>query len=109
MIAIRLGPSRNAALACVLALAASGCGLSAELDRERNPDRTPTPSQTRAAPPSATPEPSPAVPVQPEHGCPRSGVRVDTGPVNAAMGLRAMSLTLTNCGERPYDSTTRFS
>ncbi|MFJ8510859.1 DUF4232 domain-containing protein [Streptomyces avermitilis] len=112
MIAIRLKPTRCAALACLLALAASGCGLSAELDRERNPERKPTPSPTRAipsptraaAPPaSATPEPSPVVPVQPERGCPPSGLRVDTGPVDAAMGLRAMTLTLTNCGKRSYE------
>ncbi|MFF8610438.1 DUF4232 domain-containing protein [Streptomyces sp. NPDC015346] len=31
-------------------------------------------------------------------GCPASGVKVSTGAVNAAMGLRAMPVTLTNCG-----------
>lgn len=105
VIAIRLKSTRCAALACLLALAASGCGLSAELDRERNPERKPTPSPTRAAPPpvSATPEPSPVVPVQQERGCPPSGLRVATGPVDAAMGLRAMTLTLTNCGKRSYE------
>jgi hypothetical protein len=112
VLAIRLKRTRPAALACVLALAASGCGLSAELDRERNPERKPTPSQTRAAPapapaePSPAPapaEPSPAVPVQQTRGCPPSGLRVDPGPVDAAMGLRAMTLTLTNCGTRSYE------
>ncbi|MHA5054462.1 DUF4232 domain-containing protein [Streptomyces sp. SD15] len=105
MIAIRLTRTRPAVLACLLALAASGCGLSAELDRELNPDRKPTPSPTRAAPPpmSVPSEPSPTVPVQGVRGCPSSGVRVDTGPVDAAMGLRAMTLTLTNCGKRPYE------
>ncbi|MEU9287037.1 DUF4232 domain-containing protein [Streptomyces sp. NPDC048275] len=110
MIAIRLTWTRSAVLACLLALAASGCGLSSELDRELNPDRKPTPSRTRAAPPpvsvppvSAPPEPSPTVPVQVVRGCPSSGVRVDTGPVDAAMGLRAMTLILTNCGTRPYE------
>ena len=105
MIAIRLTWTRPAVLACLLALAASGCGLSSELDRELNPDRKPTPSRTRAAPSpvSVTPEPSPAVPVQGVRGCPSSGVRVDTGPIDGAMGLRAMTLTLTNCGKRPYE------
>jgi hypothetical protein len=74
-----------------------------ELDRERNPERRPTPTQTRAAPPtasaSATPEPSPSVPVQQACGCPLSGVRIDAGRVDAAMGLRGMTLTLTNCGK----------
>jgi hypothetical protein len=104
VIAIRLTWTRPAALACLLALATSGCGLSAELDRERNPDRSPTPTPTRAAPPpvSAAPEPSLYVPLQRAAGCPSSGVRVDTGPVDGAMGLRAMTLTLTNCGDRPY-------
>lgn len=109
VIAIRPRPPRYAALVCVLALAASGCGLSAELDRERNPDRSPTPTPTLSvaptlavpAPASPSVEPSPAVPVQPA-GCPSSGVRVDAGPVDGAMGLRAMTLTLTNCGHKPY-------
>jgi hypothetical protein len=42
------------------------------------------------------------MPVQPEDGCPPSGVRFHTDLVNAAMGLRATSLTMTNCGDRPY-------
>jgi hypothetical protein len=106
VIAIRPRWSRSAAVACLLSLGASGCGLSAELDRERNPARspTPTPSVPFEVPPRmpATPERPHAVPVQPATGCPRSGVRYGTGPVNAAMGLRAMTLTLTNCGDRPY-------
>ncbi|MGW7264633.1 DUF4232 domain-containing protein [Streptomyces sp. NPDC054842] len=106
MIAIRARWSRGAAVVCLLVLGASGCGLSAELDRERNPERspTPTPSVPFEVPPamSATPERPHAVPVQPDAGCPRSGVRFRTGPVNAAMGLRATTLTLTNCGTRPY-------
>ncbi len=34
--------------------------------------------------------------------CPTGGVRVTAGPVNAAMGLRAMDVTLENCGTRTY-------
>lgn len=34
--------------------------------------------------------------------CPHEGVRVTAGPVNPAMGLRAMDLTLENCGTRAY-------
>lgn len=34
--------------------------------------------------------------------CPSGGARVTAGPVNAAMGLRAMDVTLVNCGTRPY-------
>ncbi|MFD4528648.1 DUF4232 domain-containing protein [Streptomyces sp. NPDC058470] len=105
MIAIRLKPTRGAVLACVLALTASGCGLSAELDRELNPERTPTPSETRAAPPPvpATPSSAPSIAVQPVSGCPSSGLRFHAGPVDGAMGLRAMTLSVTNCGEQPYE------
>nr|WP_277611336.1 DUF4232 domain-containing protein [Streptomyces scabichelini] len=94
-----------AVLACALAVTASGCGFSAELDRERNPDRKPTPTPTRAAPPpvAATPKAEPTVSVQPESGCPPSGLRFRTDMVNSAMGLRATSLHLTNCGSQPYE------
>lgn len=96
----------------------SGCGLGAELDRERDPERTaaPFPSAvgTDASGPfrielpdlsTSVPEPSPsgAVPGLQGSGCPGSGLRLGTGPVDAAMGLRAMTLTLTNCGKRPYE------
>ncbi|WP_162931299.1 DUF4232 domain-containing protein [Streptomyces sporangiiformans] len=96
--------SRYAALACVLALGVSGCGLSAELERERDPAPKPPPSpiQTTPHPATATPKASPTVPVQQGGECPPSGVRFGTGLVDAAMGLRAMSLTMTNCGDRPY-------
>ncbi|NGO48256.1 DUF4232 domain-containing protein [Streptomyces ureilyticus] len=107
MIAIRRGPARFAVLACLLALTTSGCGLSAELERERDPDPKlpPSPSVTLSVepPPAVTPEASPSVPVQEESGCPSSGVRFDTELVQGAMGLRATSLILTNCGSRPYE------
>lgn len=105
MIAIRRKSTRGAALACLLALTASGCGLSAELDRELNPERTPTPtpSATRAAQPPASATPAPSVPVQAASGCPASGLRFGVGPVDGAMGLRSMTLTMTNCGEQPYE------
>ncbi|WP_192583288.1 DUF4232 domain-containing protein [Streptomyces albicerus] len=110
MIAIRPRPVRSAALAgplvLLLVLGASGCGLSAELDRESNPERKPTPTQTLAIvpppPPSATPRPSPAVPDQQAEDCPPSGLRFRADAGDAAMGLRAMGLDVTNCGDRPY-------
>ncbi len=117
VIATRRKRIRPASLACLLTLTLSGCGLSAELDREQNPAREPTPTatRTRAVQPSAPavsetspavpggPKASPAVPVQQDRGCPPSGLRVGTGPVDAAMGLRAMTITLTNCGKKPYE------
>ncbi|AZM58032.1 DUF4232 domain-containing protein [Streptomyces sp. WAC 01529] len=100
----------------------SGCGLSAELDREANPEREPTsgaagpeptsdaagpePTSDAAGPGSSgPPRPSdlalgPATPRAPSAPpCPKSGVSMSPGMVTAAMGLRAMSVTLTNCGE----------
>ncbi|MFG3495782.1 DUF4232 domain-containing protein [Streptomyces sp. NPDC047928] len=52
------------------------------------------------APPVASPS---AAPPAASSACPPSGVRVATGPVEAAMGLRAMGVTLTNCGTRPFE------
>ncbi|GGZ69747.1 DUF4232 domain-containing protein [Streptomyces bluensis] len=110
MIAIRRTSSRYALLVGVLALCVSGCGLSTELEREFDPDPERPPATTRppapppAPPPaSVTPDASPSVPVQPRQGCPPSGVRFGTGPVSAAMGLRAMTLTVTNCSAEPYE------
>ncbi|MER7010684.1 DUF4232 domain-containing protein [Saccharopolyspora sp. NPDC000359] len=48
------------------------------------------------------PEPAPPPPVAPTpeeaSGCPESGVQITAGPVDAASGLRAMGVVLTNCG-----------
>jgi len=91
-----------------LALVA-GCSLSEELDRERNPERAaapttrePAPTTDSAAPlygeigPLTSPPPTPAT------SCPASGVRITPDAVSAAMGLRAMGVTLTNCGTKTY-------
>lgn len=34
--------------------------------------------------------------------CPESGWRVEIGPTDAAMGIRVMALTLTNCGDETF-------
>lgn len=50
-----------------------------------------------------TPEPTPVpTPTPTEPACPESGVTVEVGGSDAAMGLREMNLTMTNCGDRPY-------
>ncbi|MFS8201367.1 DUF4232 domain-containing protein [Streptomyces sp. CWNU-52B] len=121
MIATPPRTSRSAALACLLtltlALAASGCGLSAELERERNPElkpppapsptvrppRSPSPPPSPSSPPGLSlPEPSPAVSADRTGSCPASGLRFEADQGDAAMGLRAMGLDVTNCGDRPY-------
>ncbi|MFF0285711.1 DUF4232 domain-containing protein [Streptomyces sp. NPDC005262] len=48
----------------------------------------------------AGPAPSPSTATR--AGCPASGVVVDMGEVQAALGHRAVALTLTNCGGKPY-------
>ncbi|WP_418955336.1 DUF4232 domain-containing protein [Streptomyces tritici] len=92
---------RHATLLAALSLLAAGCGLSAELDREADPARTaaalrPSPAAPSSAAPGAVG--TPPAPAASPAGCPATGVRVTTGAVNAAMGLRAMPVTLTNCG-----------
>ncbi|MCC9705586.1 DUF4232 domain-containing protein [Streptomyces sp. MNU76] len=119
MIPIRGRTASRALVAVALALAVGGCGLSEELDRERDPDRA---GPTAAASSAGTEAPGgPGLPAPSEApegelgadptgdtspgttaGCPSSGVRMLPGLVEAAMGLRAMGVTLTNCGERTY-------
>ncbi|MEV0320997.1 DUF4232 domain-containing protein [Streptomyces sp. NPDC050658] len=105
---------RRAAVVTAVVLLAAGCGLSEELERERDPGRTEAAapeggagaSGVPSAPglPSRTPIPIDEAPAQgaPEASCPASGVRIEPGMVDAAMGLRAMGVTLTNCGKRTY-------
>src|SRR3954470_18281194 len=63
------------------------------------------PAALVACTPPAQPEPSPAA-ARPSASsgprCPATGVRIDPGPVDAALGLRAVRLTLTNCGDKSY-------
>ncbi|MGW7431583.1 DUF4232 domain-containing protein [Streptomyces sp. NPDC054861] len=96
---------RRALLLAAVAALCAGCGLAAEIDREVDPARTgaqapPRPSATGGA---DAPAPGPAAGAVPDPAttagaCPASGWRVTTGSVNAAMGLRAMPVTLTRCG-----------
>ncbi|MFD3943813.1 DUF4232 domain-containing protein [Streptomyces sp. NPDC058579] len=98
---------RHGPVLLAAALLTAGCGLGAELDREVDPERT---GSHATAEPSGTPSrpggPADlgiAPPMEPPtatapEGCPATGVNVTTGMVNAAMGLRAMPVTVTNCG-----------
>ncbi|MER5553769.1 DUF4232 domain-containing protein [Streptomyces sp. NPDC002793] len=62
------------------------------------PTRPVDPGATTDAPAQGAPSPTEAA----DGDCPASGVVVDMGPVQTAMFSRAVTLTLTNCGKRPY-------
>ncbi|MFD6531324.1 DUF4232 domain-containing protein [Streptomyces sp. NPDC060184] len=66
-----------------------------------DPSAFPAGGTARPAPPRAA-APTPAPDPTPTGDCPASGVRVDMGPVQAAMFARAVVLTLVNCGTEPY-------
>ncbi|MFE3740400.1 DUF4232 domain-containing protein [Streptomyces sp. NPDC059134] len=105
MTVIRIGHVLTLAAAAVLA---TGCSsLERELEREIDPARTATAESAEPVPASTTPRTvpttAPSEPAAPAAACPTSGVRVTPGPVQGAMGLRAMTVTLTNCGTRPYE------
>jgi hypothetical protein len=113
-----------------LLLLLTGCGsLVTELDREAAPaggpsaSPSPTPSYSggvRAETPdpgvqygatpstpaepydTALPAPRPSTPAPAPTDCPEAGARLTMDLVNAAMGLRATSVTLTNCGPDTY-------
>lgn len=84
------GVGRRLALA-VLGLALFGCGSEAADETAGTTNEAPAPSVT----PSPTTIPT----------CPESGTLVTPGVVDAAMGLRVMTIELTNCGTQPYTVT----
>ncbi|MFF2010406.1 DUF4232 domain-containing protein [Streptomyces sp. NPDC058195] len=66
-------------------------------------DELPTPLPSASAVPPSTARPTTPVPTPTGRaGCPSSGVVVDMGEVQPALGHRAVGLTLTNCGDKPY-------
>ncbi|MCX5159428.1 DUF4232 domain-containing protein [Streptomyces sp. NBC_00264] len=114
----RRRPLAAGVLAGVLGLTLSGCAgflvPAGEGEPEPTPgdpyrvhaDKLPTPFPSASAgvadrPGAQGPAPTPTVPA----GCPSSGVVVDMGEVEAALGHRAVGLSLTNCGSKPYRVT----
>nr|WP_319739320.1 MULTISPECIES: DUF4232 domain-containing protein [unclassified Streptomyces] len=115
------GTRRAVGAACtagVLALSLSGCAGLFVPAGEGEPAPTPSVSRTpgrvhaeklqpgdlSTAPPATGDVTSPAPPpsAAARADCPSSGVVVDMGEVQAALGHRAVGLTLTNCGSKPY-------
>ncbi|MFE7138824.1 DUF4232 domain-containing protein [Streptomyces sp. NPDC057644] len=94
--------------------ALTGCsGFLVPAGEGERPDPAPSAAAPRAEtlPPTPTPgadAPAYGAPAQtgptsaPPGKCPASGVVVDMGPVETGMMHRAVVLTLTNCGRKPY-------
>lgn len=110
----RIRGAASAALIMTGTLTLSGC--AGFLVPAGEGEAGPTPSRTasagvradRPSPLDIASEPAarPGQPVRPTPtpsatGCPDSGLVVDMGPVEAALGHRAVGLTLTNCGGKP--------
>jgi hypothetical protein len=76
----------------------------APTDATRPADAAPTPAEAAPTPAEAAPAPAQGAPTPAASagGCPASGVVVDMGPVQSALFHRSVTLTLTNCGEKPY-------
>ncbi|WP_406426294.1 DUF4232 domain-containing protein [Streptomyces sp. NBC_01589] len=115
------GKRRAVAAVCTagaLALSLSGCAGFLVPAGEGEPGPTPSVSHTSGrvhaeklqpgdlstAPPATGDVPSPALSpsAAARSDCPASGLVVDMGEVQAALGHRAVGLTLTNCGSKPY-------
>ncbi|MDJ1641464.1 DUF4232 domain-containing protein [Streptomyces pakalii] len=94
--------------------ALTGCsGFLVPAGEGERPDPTASASAPRAETLPPTPAPGADAPAQgapaqtgptaaPPGTCPSSGVVVDMGPVETGMMHRAVVLTLTNCGRKPY-------
>ncbi|MGW9305996.1 DUF4232 domain-containing protein [Streptomyces cyaneofuscatus] len=107
------GRVRSWGPASVVVLLAALTGCSGFLVPAGEGEREPTPSARASTPPppSATPRPIADAPAQgpdpsptatPTGTCPVSGAVVTMGEVQALLMSRAVVLTLTNCGSKPY-------
>lgn len=92
-------------LLLVPALALTGCGLAAELEREADPARTSRPPSPEPSPTPPVPEAAPPAPEGPPaddpgaaEDCPASGFRARAAATDAAMGLRVGNVIVFNCG-----------
>jgi hypothetical protein len=95
-----IGAVKRLVVVAVAAALVGGCASpgSAAYGPERRPLPTfpPVPTDPPVEPPS-----SPAAPTTPPT-CPPEGVLLQAGVADAAMGLRALGITLLNCGDRDY-------
>ncbi|MFJ3324216.1 DUF4232 domain-containing protein [Streptomyces griseus] len=116
-VGVRVRRRASAALLAATLTALTGCsGFLVPAGEGEEPDPTPSASRpglvrAETLPPTPTPgadAPGYGAPAQtgptsaPPGKCPASGVVVDMGPVETGMMHRAVVLTLTNCGRKPY-------
>lgn len=116
---VRVRRRASAVLLAATLTALTGCsGFLVPAGEGEEPDPAPAVSASRPGlvhaetlPPTPTPgadAPGYGAPAQtcptsaPPGKCPASGVVVDMGPVETGMMHRAVVLTLTNCGRKPY-------
>jgi len=90
-----MGKAKNSALAVLLLVSMSACGQAVGAPPVSAPLTTaPTTMPTVWEPTSEAPEPT---------TCPASGIRYGAGVIEAALGHRAVVLTLANCGQSPQE------
>ncbi|MFH9618658.1 DUF4232 domain-containing protein [Streptomyces pratensis] len=107
---MRVRKTISAAVSAAAALTLSGCAGflvpagEGEPDPERSPAGTTRPARSEPEPGATANAPAQGAPTPgaPAGDCPVSGVTVGMGPVETAMFHRAVTLTLTNCGKKPY-------
>ncbi len=111
---VRIRRRVRVALLTATLTALTGCsGFLVPAGEGERPVPTPSASAPRAETPPPAPAPGADAPAQgapaqtgptaaPPGTCPSSGVVVDMGPVETGMMHRAVVLTLTNCGRKPY-------
>ncbi|GLW96733.1 DUF4232 domain-containing protein [Microtetraspora sp. NBRC 16547] len=63
---------------------------------------SPSAKVSRSKGPPPKPDPTLSSTAQTAPPCPESGVVITTGEVDAAMGLRALSIEMVNCGDHRY-------
>ncbi|MFD5874355.1 DUF4232 domain-containing protein [Streptomyces sp. NPDC060322] len=103
---MRVRKTITAAVLTAATLPLSGCAGFLVPAGEGEPAPAPSASvTTRAAdagPTTDAPAQGAPTPAPSSGDCPVSGVAVEMGPVQTAMFHRAVTLTLTNCGAKPY-------
>jgi hypothetical protein len=107
--AVNRALARRLAYPLTVAALLGGCASTRSAVNAAAPPGRPiaTPAVSGSATPTASGSATPAASAPGTSSpsavaCPPSGVRLDLGGIDAAMGLRALGLNLINCGRKPY-------